>query len=169
MGKQFTLTADDSHQLGAYRADPAGPVQGRRGGHSGNFRRQQTHPRGLRPARGRRLHRRRAGAVRSHAERFRVRLHARRDRECAQVRRQPELGCDAEGHAGRDQRAEEGRPGRDRRLLHGRQHRLPGGDAALRHLMRHRLLWRPDRRSSPTRSRRCRCRCISARRTRASR
>ena len=28
MGKQFTLTADDSHQLGAYRADPAGPSKG---------------------------------------------------------------------------------------------------------------------------------------------
>ena len=28
MGKHFTLTASDSHQLGAYRADPAGPSKG---------------------------------------------------------------------------------------------------------------------------------------------
>ena len=28
MGKQFTLTANDSHQLGAYRADPSGPSKG---------------------------------------------------------------------------------------------------------------------------------------------
>ena len=28
MGKHFTLTADDRHQLGAYRADPAGPAKG---------------------------------------------------------------------------------------------------------------------------------------------
>ena len=28
MGKHFTLTADDSHQLGAYRADPAGASKG---------------------------------------------------------------------------------------------------------------------------------------------
>ena len=28
MGKHFTLTANDSHQLGAYRADPAGPSKG---------------------------------------------------------------------------------------------------------------------------------------------
>ena len=28
MGKHFTLTAADSHQLGAYRADPAGKPKG---------------------------------------------------------------------------------------------------------------------------------------------
>jgi carboxymethylenebutenolidase len=28
LGKHFTLTANDSHQLGAYRADPAGPSKG---------------------------------------------------------------------------------------------------------------------------------------------
>ena len=28
MGKHFTLTASDNHQLGAYRADPAGPSKG---------------------------------------------------------------------------------------------------------------------------------------------
>lgn len=28
MGKQFTLTANDQHQLGAYRADPKGPSKG---------------------------------------------------------------------------------------------------------------------------------------------
>jgi len=28
LGKHFTLTASDSHQLGAYRADPAGPSKG---------------------------------------------------------------------------------------------------------------------------------------------
>lgn len=28
MGKQFTLTAADHHQLGAYRADPTGPAKG---------------------------------------------------------------------------------------------------------------------------------------------
>ena len=28
MGKQFTLTAGDQHQLGAYRADPQGAVKG---------------------------------------------------------------------------------------------------------------------------------------------
>ena len=28
MGKHFTLTASDSHQLGAYRADPAGAPKG---------------------------------------------------------------------------------------------------------------------------------------------
>jgi carboxymethylenebutenolidase len=28
LGKQFTLTANDQHQLGAYRADPKGPSKG---------------------------------------------------------------------------------------------------------------------------------------------
>ena len=28
MGKHFTLTASDAHQLGAYRADPSGPSKG---------------------------------------------------------------------------------------------------------------------------------------------
>jgi len=28
LGKHFTLTANDQHQLGAYRADPAGPSKG---------------------------------------------------------------------------------------------------------------------------------------------
>ena len=28
MGKDLTLTAEDGHKLGAYRADPSGPAKG---------------------------------------------------------------------------------------------------------------------------------------------
>ena len=71
--------------------------------------------------------------------------------------------------ASRDRRAQEGRPGRHHRLLHGRHHRLPRGLQAQRPVRGDRLLRRADRQESPTRSRKCRCRCISARRTSASR
>ena len=73
-----------------------------------------------------------AGAVRPHREEFRMRLHAGRDRQCAQIHRQPGLGRDDARHRCGDQGAEVGRPGRHRRLLHGRHNRVSRSDPARR-------------------------------------
>jgi carboxymethylenebutenolidase len=58
LGKHFTLTANDSYQLGAYRADPAGPSKGGVVVIQEIFGVNQTHPRRVRSARSGRLHRR---------------------------------------------------------------------------------------------------------------
>ena len=169
MGKQFTLMSSDSFKLGAYRADPAGPAKG------GIVVIQEIfgvnhHIRAVCDRLGRRgLCGAGAGGVRSSAAELRMRLHARRDRQCAQVRRQSRLGRDAARRAGVDRRAQEGRAGRHHGLLHGRHDLVPGGLQAQRAVRRRLLLRRPDRQECRREAEGADCRCISAKRTRRSR
>ena len=105
MGKHFTLTAADSHQLGAYRADPAGAPKGGIVVIQEIFGVNQHIRKVCDRLRRGRLRRGRAGAVRPHAEGFPVRLHAAGDREVAHLRRQARLGRDAARHRRRHQGA----------------------------------------------------------------
>ena len=99
-------------------------AEGRPRRDSGNFRRQSSHPRGLRPLRRAGLCVGRAGDFRPlHAE-FRERLFAGRNRSRAPVHRQGRHGKDAGRHPGRDRQRAVGRQGRHRRLLPRRLDRV---------------------------------------------
>ena len=106
MGKHFSLTAADKFQLGAYRADPAGPAKG------GIVVIQEIfgvnhHIRAVCDRLASEGYAAVAPALFDRPDQgFRVRLHARRDRQCAQVRRQSGLGRDDARHPGGDRRAQ---------------------------------------------------------------
>ena len=170
MGKQFSLTAADNFKLGAYRADPADRPRAAIVVIQEIFG-VNHHIRAVCDRLAGEGYAAVAPAMFDRSSKgFRVRL-LRRTKSPMPANSSPIPNWDAmmQGHPGRHRRAQEGRPGRDHRLLHGRQHRLPRGAQAERTVRRDRLLRRPDRQESPTRSRRCRRRCISARRTHRSR
>ena len=92
MGKQFTLTTSDKHQLGAYRADPQGAAKGGMVvvqeifGVNHHIRAVCDRLAALGYVGGG------AGGVRPLRAQFRKRLHAGRDRACAQLSRQSRTG-----------------------------------------------------------------------------
>ena len=124
MGKQFSLTAADKFQLGAYRADPAGPAKG------GVVVIQEIF--GVN-------HHIRAVCDRLAGEGYAAVAPALFDRqtknfecgytpdEIANARKfvaNPDWDAMLQRYPGRHRRAQEGRPGRHHRLLHGRHGRL---------------------------------------------
>ncbi len=164
MGKHFTLTARTNTVSG-----PIAPIRrARQRAASSSFRRfsastiTSAKSATTSPRKATSRWRRRCSTA---AEGLPVRLHAAGDREVPHLRRQARLGRDAARHRRGDQGDRFVGPVAHHRLLHGRHDRVPRRDAAVGPERGGGLLRRPDRRSSPTRSRSARRRCISARRT----
>ena len=127
MGKQFTLTTADKHSLGAYRADPQGKAKGGMVvvqeifGVNHHIRAVCDRLAGLGYAAV-------APAVFDRFVRdFEMRLYAGRDRACAQLAGQSQLGAHDGRHRRRRCGPEGHRPDRRDRLLHGRHRGVSGG------------------------------------------
>ena len=167
MGQTITLTASDGFQLGAYRADPAGAPKAAIVVIQEIFG-VNSHIRNVRSLRRGRLCRDCAGDLRPHREELQVRLYARRNRDGAQIHRQiPMDQMLLDTQAAIDAVKDKGPIGIVGFCLGG-SIAFAAATSSTACQPRSDITAAPSPRT-PTSSRKCRCNCISARTTRASR